>query len=190
MATVGLEQLTSATNEVVSMLRRNNAETLEVWRNKYDEKINLIIARRLVRLEIILEGRNEDREVELEAYRRATDKKPLEDMLKIHIDDFNTIEEDTISELMATTAEQDTKFYHELQAMDTTDQSARERHLTALLEERKRSLWSLNREHSLLNIALLMGIDDIDIDSIEEEALGSLTFEDYCFSKKYSEEDG
>lgn len=123
--------------EFVGKMRAQDEETISQWKEKVNRKIDVIVLRRLVRLEILFEARDGEQVVEVrdesgvqeietvasdvvraEAIRRASDKDPLLKMMETDLDSFKEANAIVVVDLIRNSEDEDRLYKVKLAATD------------------------------------------------------------------------
>jgi hypothetical protein len=117
-------------DKFVRKLQAHDRETFDEWREKIAQKVNLVVERRRVRAQLLIESREGEVIVEVrgepapkpktkeQVMRKATDREAFADFMKPDMSDFEALSKDNIQELITAREDQDRVFRISLMAAD------------------------------------------------------------------------
>lgn len=200
-----LDGFRSQVREFADKMRADDEAVMTLWRDKIQYKVDLIVLRRMIRLEILFETREDVPEVRAEATRRAGNKEPIVKMMEENLAQFEKIGEHNITELLKSTGDEDEAWSMRLAETDKKFRDGlnsdhvivigeyhrlvNERDKIRGVQVAKRQAKRLKELRAILketierNAEILEEVDRLGIDELDELCLDGKTLEDYCFDK-------
>lgn len=192
-------ELEAITRQAVQTLDLDNDEVCTVWRAKFQYLMHLLMARRRVRIGMLIEARAQEKLLEVrdstgsrclpdydaeanavEALRRATDDKALMESLEEDIKEFKDVSVANSRDLVTGCEAEDRKLLIEIERA-TYDDATMNAVVDTFKQSRLKALQGILDENSKLNREVLAQVGELGLDDLDARVLQGSTLENHCF---------